>query len=318
MEKVKVKIQRFNPIRISRLIKDLRKTVIAQQAFIEDLKTEKSIDNKKLKMLWIDPGHFYSPITHSTKFQHFGDRQNVPGIDLNTEKQRKLLADFKKVYKDQPFTEKSITKNRYFFDNDQFAHSDALTLYSMLRTKKPKRVVEVGSGYSSALMLDVNNQFFYNKIDLTFIEPFPTRLRSLLRPEDKKAATIIVKPVQDVSLTEFEELEAGDILFIDSSHVAKTGSDVNWLYFEILPILKPGVIVHVHDIPYPFEYFDNWIKQGRSWNEAYILRALLIENPKFEIIFWGDYLHKFCGKDMKSAMPLSSKNHGGSIWIERR
>lgn len=318
MEKAKIHLRKVDPIRVVKQVKNLKKTILLQQEYIEDLKKEKQIAHNQLKRLWVEPEHFYSPITHSIRFQHFNDRQSIPGIKLNTEKQRELLAGFKKVYKGQPFSEKSSDENRYFFDNDQFAHTDALILYSMMRMKKPKRIVEVGSGYSSGLMLDVNNQFFDNKIDLTFIEPFPTRLRSLLRAEDKRAARVIVKPVQEVSLVEFEKLESGDILFIDSSHVAKTGSDVNWLYFEVLPILKSGVIVHVHDIPYPFEYYDKWIKEGRSWNEAYLLRALLIDNPKYQILFWGEYLHKFYGKEMKSSMPISVKNHGGSIWLERQ
>lgn len=315
---MRARLRKLNPIRHINDVKNLKRTVVLQQEFIEGLKKEKQIAERQLKKLWIEPGHFYSPVTHSVKFQHFDKRQLIPGIDLNTEAQLELLKEFKKVYKEHTFTEKTTDKNRYFFDNDQFAHTDSLTLYSMLRTHKPKRVVEVGSGYSSALMLDVNNQFFDNKIELTFIEPFPTRLRSLLRPEDKKTAKIIVKPVQDVALNEFEKLESGDILFIDSSHISKSGSDVNWLYFEVLPVLKPGVIIHIHDIPYPFEYFDAWIKQGRSWNEAYLLRALLIENPKFKLLFWGEYLHKFYAKDMRTAMPLSTKNHGGSLWIQRQ
>lgn len=267
--------------------------------------------------LWIEPGHFYSPITNSTNFKKFKSRNTIPGISLNSAKQLSYLSKIAKYYDEQPFSDDDNNKTRYYFVNDQFSYSDALSLYGMLRYKKPKRVVEVGSGYSSALMLDVNNLFLKNSMKLTFIEPFPTRLKSLIRPDDKKTVNIIEKPVQKVDLRQFKLLDAGDILFIDSSHVSKSGSDVNWLYFEVLPALKKGVIIHIHDIMYPFEYLDDWIKQGRSWNEAYMLKSFMMFNNDYKIIFWPNYLHAFYKDRIQKTMPLSKKNIGGSIWIEK-
>ena len=286
----------------------LQGVIDEQHKHILDLRKE-----LKLQKTWILPGHFYSPLTTDTNFKKFPNRDAIPGIELHSKEQLVLLNKFSPHYKLQPFHTEKTKEVRYYFNNDQFGYSDALGLFCMLLEKRPKRVIEVGSGYSSALMLDVNNQFLKDTINLTFIEPYPTRLKSLLRKTDKP--TIIEKPVQDVPLSTFEKLNSGDILFIDSSHVAKSGSDVNWLYHEVIPNLKKGVIVHVHDIMYPFEYLPEWIEQGRSWNEIYMLRCLLTDSPKYSIIFWANYLHKFHKKDISKAMPLGIKNFGGSIWF---
>ncbi len=318
IRKVRSYVRYANPIALHRKVTMDHATIIAQQQYISDLRKELKMEEAITKKLWIEPGHFYSPITADTKFKHFQKRSFIPGIDLNAKSQLASLKRMSKYYSEQPFTDHKNKKTRYYFMNDQFSYSDALGLYIMLRDIQPKRVIEVGSGYSSALMLDVNNQFLNDSMKLTFIEPYPTRLKKLLKVKDKALVNIIEKPVQEVPMSVFGKLEAGDILFIDSSHVAKTGSDVNWLYFEVLPNLKPGVLVHVHDIMYPFEYLDSWITQGRSWNEIYLLKALLIENPKFKIMFWPNYLHKFHKKAIQAALPLSKKNPGGSIWLERQ
>ncbi len=305
---------------INKLKSSIKKVPIVRSHFqtkkeLNMLRTNQ--DQLTQEKLWIEPGHFYSPITNNTNFKKFKSRNTIPGISLNTTTQLSNLSKIAKYYNEQPFVDSENNKTRYYFVNDQFSYSDALTLYGMLRLTKPKRVVEVGSGYSSALMLDVNNLFLGNSMKLTFIEPYPTRLKSLIKPSDKRVVNIIEKPVQKVDIKVFKSLEAGDILFIDSSHVSKAGSDVNWLYFEILPILKKGVIIHVHDIMYPFEYQDDWIKQGRSWNEIYTLKAFMMFNKSYEVIFWPSYLHGFHKEKIQKSIPLSKKNTGGSIWIEK-
>lgn len=282
---------------------------LSEKTQIED----SSVDTQPPHDLWIEPGHFYSPVTKDNSFKRFDTRESIPGIDLQTKSQLKLLEKFAEHYKKQPFTDKKNKNNRYYFINDQFSYSDAFSLFCILMDLKPAQVIEVGSGYSSALMLDTNNRFLDDSMKLTFIEPYPTRLKSLLRENDD--ATVIENFVQDVPLSVFEKLKSGDVLFIDSSHVSKSGSDVNWLYHEVLPRLRKGVIVHVHDILYPFEYPRNWIEQGRSWNEAYLLHCLLTHSPRYKIIFWANYLHRFYKDAMRTLMPLSVKNEGGSIWF---
>ncbi|HEX6383406.1 MAG TPA: class I SAM-dependent methyltransferase, partial [Anaerolineae bacterium] len=128
---------------------------------------------------------------------------------------------------------------------------------------------------------------------------------------------IIARPLQDVSLDRFSALTAGDILFIDSTHVAKIGSDVNYLFFEILPALAPGVYVHIHDILYPFEYPAAWVYEGRAWNEAYLLHAFLQYNPTFSIQFFNTYLERVHEPWFRQEMPLCLKDPGGSIWLRK-
>jgi len=116
----------------------------------------------------------------------------------------------------------------------------------------------------------------------------------------------------------FEQLDENDIFFLDSSHVSKTGSDVNYLIFEILPALKPGVLVHIHDILYPFEYPEEWVlKERRSWNESYLLRAFLQYNSAFEIVYWNNFVWHRMHEELGGLMPLCLENEGGSIWLRR-
>jgi hypothetical protein len=188
-----------------------------------------------------------------------------------------------------------------------------------MRTLNPKRIIEVGSGMSSAVMMDVNDQFFENKIELTFIEPYPDLLREVLRAEDQAQNTILVDKVQNVPMTEFEALEENDILFIDSSHVSKMGSDVNFLFFHVLPKLKKGVFVHVHDINVHFEYPWEWIKEGRTWNEAYLLRSFLMFNNSFSIQYFNSYMAHYFRKEINKSLPFMEhqENSGCSIWLQK-
>lgn len=113
-------------------------------------------------------------------------------------------------------------------------------------------------------------------------------------------------------------MEANDILFIDSTHVSKVNSDVNRLFFEILPRLKSGVYIHLHDIFYPFTYPNQWLQEKRSWNEAYILHAFLQFNTNFKIIFFNTCLNYLYPDDFAKILPLSQNNTGGSIWIQKQ
>jgi hypothetical protein len=134
---------------------------------------------------------------------------------------------------------------------------------------------------------------------------------------DKKSTSIIQSDVQLITLDNFEKLQAGDILFIDSTHVVKTGSDVNYILFEILPLLRSGVFIHFHDVFFPFEYPKEWVYEGRNWNEDYFLRAFLMYNNKFEIRLFCEYIHRHHKVAFKD-MPLTYKNTGGNLWLEKR
>lgn len=271
---------------------------------------------------WVPPGHYYSPIpdrdeVRSREERIFSVPSELPGIDLNADGQLRLFSELAAFYGQMPFTGEKKAGLRYYFDNIAFCHTDAVILYSMLRWLRPKRLIEVGSGFSSAVALDTNDLFLDSSVDFTFIEPFPERLLDLLSEKDRERTALIQKPLQDVDLSLFRKLKAGDVLFIDSTHVSKTGSDVNYIFFEVLPALEPGVWIHFHDIMYPFEYPKEWIYEGRAWNEAYMLRAFLQYNGAYRIRFFNTYLHKFHRGIFEKKMPVCLKNTGGSIWMEK-
>jgi hypothetical protein len=138
-----------------------------------------------------------------------------------------------------------------------------------------------------------------------------------MKPDDLERVTLIEKDLQQVDSELFSELEANDILFIDSSHVSKLDSDVNHLFFRILPVLKSGVFIHFHDVFYPFEYPLDWVYEGRAWNEAYLLRAFLQFNNKFQIQLMNTFIDCFHKEKYFREMPLVQKNPGGSIWLKK-
>ena len=190
-------------------------------------------------------------------------------------------------------------------------------LYGMMRHLRPKRIVEVGSGFSSAAMLDVNERVLGGRTHLTFIDPDMSRVRALLRAGDQSRATMIERRVQDVPLEVFAALEAGDILFIDSSHVSKVGSDVNRLFFDVLPALRPGVCIHIHDVAGNLEYPAAWLAEGRAWNEQYLLRAFLMYNRSFEIALFTAWLFDTRPEFFRERMPLCTRGGGGQIWLRK-
>ena len=267
--------------------------------------------------------HFYSPLPSRAEVAQDRERifdrseRELPGIDLNVEGQLELVEELSAFYFEQPFTNEKQDGLRYYFLNDFFSYGDALQLYAMIRWAKPKRVIEIGSGFSSCVMLDTNELFFDNDIDCIFIDPDVERLQANLKLGDETRAQVIPQRVQDVDLEIFDQLAANDILFIDSSHVAKIGSDVNREIFEILPRIPEGVVIHVHDVFYPFEYPSDWVEDGRAWNEDYLIRAFLQYNSEFRIRLWNDYLARFHSTFLRQTMPMLLWNSGASFWIER-
>jgi predicted O-methyltransferase YrrM len=267
-------------------------------------------------------GHFYSPIPdpRTVITERDGlpqDTLSCPGVKLNSAGQLKVLEELSEHYSDLPFSDSPAEALRYYFDNPYFRHGDGIVLYGMLRRLRPSQVIEIGSGFSSALMLDIADHSPDWNPHFTFVEPYPARLRGLLTAEDEARCRIIGKKAQQLDLDIFASLAAGDILFIDSSHVAKAGSDVNHLFFRILPMLKPGVVIHFHDVFWPFEYPDDWLLGGNAWNEAYLLRAFLQYNSEFQIEYFNAYMGTVHREAVASSMPLCLENLGGSIWLRR-
>jgi Methyltransferase domain len=269
------------------------------------------------------PGHFGSPYPSQrdvdrAKKGWANPSEALPGIDLNVDGQLSLVERLG-VFRDAITLPPSPSPGwRFSNDNPFFGNADALALYAMIRELRPRRIIEVGSGFSSALMLDVNERFCDGGIDFLFIEPYPDRLHELLRPADLEQVQIATSPVQEIPLNTFDSLEAGDILFIDSSHVVKMGSDVNYLYFEVLPRLKRDVHVLIHDIFYPFEYPSDWLEKRKiAWSEGYLLRAFLQYSNAFEISLFCDYLLRFHAERVRSHYPELARGNPGSIWMRR-
>ncbi len=217
-----------------------------------------------------------------------------------------------------PFSWEGRRGFRYRFDNPSYSYADGIFLYSLLRHLAPRRLIEVGSGYTSALTLDTNQHFLGGRLNCTFIEPYPELLNSLLRPEDRPSVTLIEAKLQEVDLGVFDALQAGDVLFVDSTHVSKVGSDVNRLFFEVLPRLAPGVFIHIHDVFASLEYPLDWLRAGRAWNEQYVLRAFLQFNDRFRIRMFGNHMIQRHPDWFRSHMPLCLENPGGAFWMEKR
>ncbi|MCX7013088.1 MAG: class I SAM-dependent methyltransferase [Candidatus Sumerlaeota bacterium] len=283
----------------------------------------RELDDLRAQWGFAAPGHFYSPIPSLEDVRRdeaaiFAPAsREAPGIPLHEQEQLSLVGEFKRYYDEYKFPAHKILGRRYYYGNPDFIYTDAFFLHVMTQRLRPKRIIEVGCGYSSCVILDANEQFFDHSINVLCIDPHPELLLSLITEEDKARIRLAPNRVQDVDLREFDALEANDILFIDSSHVAKVGSDVNRLLFEVLPRLAQGTHVHFHDMGYPFEYPKEWVYEGRAWNEAYLVRAFLQYNDSFRIVLMSAFLQRFHARMFQDDMPLCWENPGGSLWIRK-
>jgi hypothetical protein len=269
------------------------------------------------------PGHFYSPIVEPAELaprdaQLWPPNPQVAGIDFDPAGHAQLLdAVFPALLRDYDYPDtlpESPDLQHYFSNNSQFGWLDSRAAFALLRHWAPRRVIEVGSGFSSLLIADIGQRFLAPGFRLTCIEPFPRPFLERLPGVD-----LHVAPVQDVPWSVFEALEPGDVLFIDSSHVAKTGSDVNRLYFDVLPRLPAGVRVHIHDIFLPHEYPRDWVlAENRSWNEQYLVRALLMDSTRLCIRFGCAYAWTAFPDKVAHALgvPVGRGYGGGSLWLE--
>lgn len=249
--------------------------------------------------------------------KQFVDNDKLLDIDLNIDVQKDFLPRLLK--RGQEFWKKYDANNkqfRYLPGNSMFNDSDATLLHSVMMEYKPKQIIEIGSGFSTCMMLDTNEFWLNNNVDITCIEPYPARLKNNIKDTDN--IRLKEEFVQNVSLREFENLEENSILFIDSSHVVKAGGDIPYEYFEILPRLKAGVIVHIHDIFSAFSYPQKWIENGRCYTEGFLLRALLMNNNRYKIIYFNNSMSMKYQNDYLNAWGGSHVGQivGGSIWLK--
>lgn len=274
----------------------------------------------------ITPVHFYMPIpdTRSLGEELWDHPSDLPGLDLRTEGQLKLVDCLAGLYRceyDRFPEEKTAIAHQYYRRNGVFTSVDAEMLYGMVRYFKPRRLIEVGGGHStyvSAHAINTNAaEDLQYQCELTLIEPFPN---NVVKRGFPGLSRLIARRVQDVPLAEFERLQENDILFIDSSHVLAIGSDVRYEVLEILPRLNKGVLVHFHDIFLPTEYPKEFVfKLCRFWTEQYLLQAFLAFNSAFEVLWAGCYMHlkhpevlqrNFGSYNKQGSLP-------GSFWIRK-
>jgi hypothetical protein len=272
------------------------------------------------------PGHFYSPICDPGELsRRYRDPNTtpppsaLPAIDLAHDAQLRLWDNWAPFLAEVRALITQDKHKRYQSSSISYGIGDAIIYCCMLRHLQPSHMIEIGAGSSSAVALDTFDRFFSERPRCCFIDPYPALLRSILTPKDNATIEILELPIQDVSLTRFDTLGRNDVLFIDSTHIVKTGSDVAYELFEILPRVRSGVVVHFHDVFYPFEYPRLWaLERNYSWNEIYALRAFLMGNQDWEIMFFNDYFARVERARVARDAPEVLDNPGGGLWLRRR
>jgi hypothetical protein len=268
--------------------------------------------------------HYYEPLVvppASLAEQLRMDRP-LPGIDLNVAAQRELLSALRFGEELARFPRQAGAAGEFYFENDAFVAGDAEALYSLLRYFKPRCLIEIGSGFStllaSAALARNRSQDASQACRHICIEPYEMPWLERLSGLEVRR-----ERVEDVDPAIFECLDANDVLFIDSSHVIRPRGDVVFEYLELLPTLKPGVLVHIHDIFTPRDYPAEWvIEERRLWNEQYLLEAFLSCNDRYEVVLALNYLAHHHPDELAAAAPVfgaaRQDAEPGSFWIRRR
>ena len=272
------------------------------------------------------PGHYYSPIPDPAELFAEPRRSQIwpaepratPGIAWREHEQLALCRDVLAKQARLAFREDaSDDPTEYTAQNGQYPALDAWALEAMIQRQRPRRFIEIGSGFSSLVTARVNRELLDGSMHFTCIEPYP---RAFLREGVPGVSDLIVAKVQDVPLETFASLGAGDILFVDTSHTVKTGGDVTWIFHEILPRLAPGVLVHVHDVFLPGDYPVEWVEEGWGWNETYLVHSFLAFNAGFEIELGIQYLVRTHPDAVAAAFPgwtTAVDKGGAALWFRR-
>lgn len=240
----------------------------------------------------------------------------LPGIDFNIEEQKSLLRKFNFNEELLGIAIEGSNNLQFFYHNGFFVAGDAEYLYNIIRFYKPMKIIEIGSGYSTMMAIKaieqnkLENQNYF--CEHTCIEPFENEWLGKLNVK------VIRNPVEDLEKNIFESLAANDILFIDSSHIIRIQGDVLFEYLEILPLLKKGVLVHIHDIFTPKDYPDHWVTEPRFYNEQYLFEAFLTFNSQYKVIGALNYLKHNFFDELSSKCPilrLETDAEPGSFWM---
>jgi Methyltransferase domain len=251
------------------------------------------------------------------------DRPLPAGIRWDLDRQIGLLrriAAYVQELQDVPFERSADGLETYYWNNDFWRGMDAFVHYALLRHLKPARVVEIGCGWSSLLLkraLFLTESQNGTRTSVHQIDPYPRpEIMAALPSHWRQEETTL----QRTTLASVENLQKGDVLFYDGSHVARVASDVNWFFFEVLPRVAQGVVIHLHDIFWPADYPETWIfERGQTWNEQYVLQAFLMYNHEFEILLANAALAKHYGAELQGMFHgIGDDLFGGSsIWFTR-
>jgi predicted O-methyltransferase YrrM len=262
--------------------------------------------------------HYYEPAFRNEALREvLSTERDLPGIDWNTKEQLQLLSSFSYHSELVGVSRQDRGGHEFYLDNGAFESGDAEFWYNLIRFKKPKRIIEIGSGHSTKM---ARRALAANERD----DPQYTCEHILIEPYEYKwleelGIQVIREKVEDADMRMFEKLEADDILFIDSSHVIRPRGDVLCEYLEILPLLNAGVIVHVHDIFSPRDYpADVVVDKVKFWNEQYLLEAFLTGNSDWKVIGALNFLRHNHYDDLKAKCPfLTEDRDPGSFYIQR-
>ena len=284
------------------------------------------ISRKTLYRIGVFPiiDHYYDPLFIPDQVKHdLGTDRDLPGIDLNENQQLELLKglNFSDELVKMPFDKTADLK--YYFNNSVFLSGDSEISYGMIRHFKSRKIIEIGSGLSTLMTLNAiqknkEEDANYN-CEMICVEPFEHKWL------DKLDIKLVRSMVEDVDISLFDKLEKNDILFIDSSHMIKPQGDVLFLFLHVLPKLKPGVLVHIHDIFTPRDYLADWVLvKNRMWNEQYLLEAFLSHNHDYKIISAVNFLRHHhlealsaCCPVMKKQIESGADREPGSFWIQK-
>ncbi|MCE7053267.1 class I SAM-dependent methyltransferase [Algoriphagus sp. AGSA1] len=265
--------------------------------------------------------HYYQPLTNPRKHlkKSLREDRNLKGIDWNIQQQLEILNQFHFSEELKKFPLEKRKDTEYYYNNTMYASGDSEYLYSMVRLVKPTKIIEIGSGNSTLMVI---NAIKKNKVEHPeyqckhiCVEPYEQPWLEKVDVELKRTK------VEEIDLSFFTTLEENDILFIDSSHVIRPQGDVLFEILEVLPILNPGVFIHIHDIFSPKDYLDEWIYEDKKlWNEQYLLEAFLSFNPNFEITGAVNYLSHNHRQLLAEKCPVFNSQPGrepGAFWIRR-
>lgn len=268
------------------------------------------------RFYWPSLTHHHSPVPDTRVLSRESTRRRVwpqrapeiPAVDWHAEQQLQLLGELGRQTPMRIPEERTSDPKEFFAPNPSFGHYDSWASGAMLRHLRPSRMIEIG----------VNREYLGGQMNLTCIDPYPVEF---MQEGVEGVSSRLVHPVEETPLSTFEQLEEGDVLFIDSTHTVKTGGDVVFLFGEVIPSLRPGVVLHVHDIFLPRDYPQPWALSGWSWNEQYLVQAFLSFNAEFEILLAMAWLADHHPEAVVRAAPPTEHRHPrleASLWFRRR